>query len=430
MDFVPTEILLQVFEYLDSPAPSETHLHDEPGLELLTTQPGGPRPPLKAVSLVSRSWRSLSLPRLFRHVLWKPNVYSLSAFTLNPIPLLRFLSENDLAHRVITFTLVIDFHDPAAVDHQVAPRIRTADLEWLWDQIFSVIDPLRFTIFSRPTTLAALLSCMLYLNDAWFFDIPYHILSFSRSSRQVKTGSDGPPSGTSTDTRSSMPAISSTSRCLATDSRQVACPLFTIRPWTSLLLNEGSSTKVYRVYEFYLRRPPSILGALLGCEEYPNNVPLIPPSVVDFNYIAIFPLASHFQMLLEHLPRINRLFVQLQARPESGILENGDEMRHIDPNDLWLERDTSYTVLMRELILSDNPRANWRLLRNFESGDFIDSEAWELITQIFERSETKEWTVERPGVFTRLIDDKAVGRSDQEIGHVGAFTNTPNSNVM
>ncbi|KAI1362586.1 hypothetical protein F5Y08DRAFT_271059 [Xylaria arbuscula] len=426
MDLIPTEILLQIFEYLDTPAPSEAYLHDEPSLDLLTNQPGHLRSPLKAASLVSRSWRSILLPRLFSHVLWKPDVYSLSAFTLNPIPLLRFLAENDLAHRVISFTLVVDFHDPAAIDHQVAPQIRTTDLEWLWDQLFSVIDPLRFTICSRPTTLAALLSCMLYLNDAWFFDIPYHILSLSRSSRQGKAKSDRTSSSLSADTRTThaissrqitpsplvTPATSSVSRCHATSSRQPApCPLFTIRPWTSLLLNEGSSTKVYRVYEFYLRRPPSILGALLGCEEFPNNVPLFPDTIVDFSYVAIFPLASHFQILLEHLPRIDRLFVQLQAKPESGILENGDEMRHIDPNDLWLERDTSYTVLMRELILSNNPRDNWRMLRVFESGDFIDSEAWELVTQIFDRRETEEWEVERPGVFIRNVGNELRSQS-------------------
>ncbi|KAJ3567677.1 hypothetical protein NPX13_g6686 [Xylaria arbuscula] len=251
MDLISTEILLQIFEYLDTPAPSEAYLHDEPSLDLLTNQPGHLRSPLKAASLVSRSWRSILLPRLFSHVLWKPEVYSLSAFTLNPIPLLRFLAENDLAHRVISFTLVVDFHDPAAIDHQVAPQIRTTDLEWLWDQLFSVIDPLR----------------------------------------------------------------------------------------------------------------------------------------------------------------IDRLFVQLQAKPESGILENGDEMRHIDPNDLWLERDTSYTVLMRELILSNNPRDNWRMLRVFESGDFIDSEAWELVTQIFDRRETEEWEVERPGVFIRNVDNELRSQS-------------------
>ncbi|RWA07605.1 hypothetical protein EKO27_g7501 [Xylaria grammica] len=444
MDLIPPEILLHIFEYIDRPALSETGLHDQPNLEQLTTRPEC-LCPLKAASLVSRSWRSLVLPRLFRHILWKPRIYSLSAFTLNPIPLLRFLTENNLARSVVTFTLVIDFNDPAAIDFQVAPRIRTADLEWLWDQIFSVIDPLRFTILARPTTLAALLSCMLYLNDAWSFDIPYHILSFARTSRQIGTesGSGTPKDGPSSEAR--RLASSSTSR-----SRMAApCRLFTIRPWTSLLLNEGSSTKVstpntgrlqgrctdslkvYQVYEFYLRRPPSILGALLGCEEYPNDVPLIPPTVVDFSYIAVFPLASHFETLLEHLPRIDRLFVQLTPKSGHSILDNGREMRHIDPSDLWLERDTSYTLLMRELMLSENPRANWGLLRVFESGDVVDREAWDMIVHFLERSETKEWKVERPGVFAKITGDgQSTSWSDEVNGHIGGSTNQSNAHVL
>ncbi|KAI1290597.1 hypothetical protein F5Y03DRAFT_54992 [Xylaria venustula] len=426
MNLVPPEILLQVFEYVGGPAPSEMRLRDQPSLDLLTTKPVNQRSSLKAVALVSRSWRSLALPCLFRHVLWQPDVHSLSAFTLNPIPLLRFLTENRLARGVITFTLVIDFHDATAADYQVAPQIRTADLEWLWDQLFSVVDPLRFTILARPTTLAALLSCMLYLNDAWSFDIPYHIFSLARTSRQTATESDGLSCSTSARPQSTSPAavIVGTSCRLAPpraprSRATVACPLFTVRPWTSLLLNEGSSTKVYRGYEFYLRRPPSILGALLGCEEYPNNVPLIPPTVIDLNYIAIFPLASHFEILVEHLPKVDRLFVQLMPKPGNNVLEDSDEIRHIDPNDLWLEQDTSYTALVRKLTGSANDSINWGSLRVFESGDAAHQKSSEMIF------ETEDWKVERPGFFTRITDDDFSGWSDEINGHIRGSSNAP-----
>ncbi|TGJ80018.1 hypothetical protein E0Z10_g8744 [Xylaria hypoxylon] len=349
MDLIPPEILLHIFEYIGGPAPSETRLHDQPSLDLLTTGPGCSSPPLKAVSLVSRSWRFLVLPCLFRHILWKPSVYSLSAFTLNPIPLLRFLTENRLARSVVTFALVIKFDDPAAIDLEFTPRIRTADLEWLWDQIFSVIDPLRFTILARPTTMAALLSCMLYLNDAWSFDIPYHIFSFARSTRQIRTESGTPSGSTSTDVQSVTPTVSSASRRVPT-----------------------SSTS-----------------------------------------------------------RIDRLFVQLTPKPGNSILDNRDEMRHIDPGDLWLERDTSYTLLMRELMLLANPRTNWSLLQVFESGDVVDTEAWEMIVQFLEHSETKEWKVERPGIFAKITDDgQSTSWVDEVNGHIGEFTNDANSSVL
>ncbi|KAI1183046.1 hypothetical protein F5B17DRAFT_154765 [Nemania serpens] len=449
MDLIPPEILLHIFDYIDGPAPSEMRLHDEPSLDLLTTKPGCSSASLKAVSHVSKWWRSLVLPRLFRHVLWKPNVYSLSAFTLNPIPLLRFLTENHLARSVTTFTVVIDFYDRDASDYVVAPQIRTVDLEWLWDQLFSVIDPLRFTVLARPTTLAALLSRMLYLDDAWSFDIPYHILSLARPNRQFQSRRDergswrsaspslAEPSSSSAGAQSSASASSSVSRRPATSSTSRArtaapCPLFTVRPWTSLLLNEGASTKVYRVYEFFLRRPPSILGALLGCEDFPNDAPLIPPTVVDFNYIAIFPLSSHFEILLEHLPRIDRLFVQLVPKLGNGALEDMDEMRHIDPADLWMERNTSYSFMMRELTSVTNPQSNWSLLQVVETGDATsDREAWELAVEFLEGSGIQSWKSEREGVFVRQLDDgESENWSGEVNGHVGGLANFSDSNLL
>ncbi|KAI3326383.1 hypothetical protein HD806DRAFT_487094 [Xylariaceae sp. AK1471] len=443
MDLIPPEILLHVFRYLDGPAPSEMRLHDQPSLDLLTTKPGYTKP-LKTASLVSRPWRSLVLPSLFRHILWKPNVYSLSAFTLNPIPLLRFIVENRLARSAITFTLVIDFDDPVAKDYQVTPQIRTVDLEWLWDQLFSVIDPLRFTILARPTTLAALLSRMLFLDDAWTFDIPYHILSLARTIRgnTIKAYSGGVEHSMSSEAQlSSSSASPSLGSQLITQARSFAsqhpsavrsraappCPLFTIRPWTSLLLNEGSSTKVYRMYEFFLRRPPSMLGALLGCEEHPNDTPLIPQTVIDFNYIAIFPLSSHFEILLQHLPRLDRLFVQLTPKPRNSILENENEMKYIAPADLWMERNTSYSLLMRQLIFDTSSQTNWAQLRVFESGDAeTDREAWGMAIQFLESSGVKEWKAEREGVLAKHVDDEQFPNwRDQVNGHVGGLANTP-----
>ncbi len=75
-----------------------------------------------------------------------------------------------------------------------------------------------------------------------------------------------------------------------------------MRPWTALLLNEGSSTRVYQTYEFFHKRPPSILGALLGSEEFPNDIPLLPLTIKSLGYVAIFPLSSHFSTLVRFLP--------------------------------------------------------------------------------------------------------------------------------
>ncbi|OTB00984.1 hypothetical protein M426DRAFT_323878 [Hypoxylon sp. CI-4A] len=437
MDRIPPEVLLHIFEFLDSPAPSQVRLREQPSHDMLDIEPRFAKS-LKTASLVCRAWHTLALPTLFRHILWRPNVSSLSAFTLNPIPLLQFLENNGLDRGVATFTMIVDFSDREAEGRRITPEIRSVDLEWLWDQLFSIIDPLRFTIIAPPNTLAAFLSRMLFLDDAWSFSMPYHILSLARPKKDLLRGKSSTVNHIgahlsnfhiSTANRSTPGASQSTTAGppiapLTPRSRKAkACPLFTIRPWTSILLNEGSSTRVYQTYEFFLRRPPSMLGALLGCEEHPNDTPLIPPSIVDFNYIAIFPLSSHFETLLQHLPRIERLFVQLTPGPENKILEDKDEMRHIDPADLWMERNTAYSCLMRELTLGGETAAesgNWANLQIFESGDAADKEAWEMAVEFVQRSGARGWKVEREGVFVKCDDDGNGPGAEQEVdGHIG-----------
>ncbi|KAI0402573.1 hypothetical protein F4802DRAFT_352181 [Xylaria palmicola] len=434
MHLIPPEILLQIFDYLDGPAPSEMRLHDQPSLELLAARPGWSGTPLKATSLVSRSWRCLALPYLFRHVLWRHDP-SGSSYP-HPRPLLRFLTQNCLAHHVVTVTMVVGVcdPDPASSDYRFTPPWLWPDHGWVWDRLFSVIDPLRFTILAQPTNLAVLLSRMLFLDYGWPFDMPYHILSLARTNRQIpaRGGFDNSPESAPSRARVPVPPAASTLPIRATPSTvetrpPVHCPLFTIRPWTSLLLNEGSSAKVYRVYEFFMRRPPSVLGALLGCEEYPNSTSLIPQTIVDFNYIAVFPLSSHITVLVENLPRIRRLFVQLSPKPGSGILENTDEMKYIDPADLWMERDMSYRNLMNHLTFTNDLHINWGLLQVFESGDTADKEVWEMAVQYLDRDGVQDWRAMREGVFVKLLDDgESSAWTDEVNGHVGGFASTSN----
>ncbi|KAI0179422.1 hypothetical protein GGR52DRAFT_305944 [Hypoxylon sp. FL1284] len=452
MDRIPPEILLHISDFLDGAAPSQTRLHDEPRHDMLDDRV---LPKLKTASLVCKAWRILALPSLFRHILWRPKMSSLRAFTLNPISLLRFLDDHKLGRGVTSFTLIVDFEDKEANSKRITPVIRTVDLEWLWDQLFSVIDPLRFTMIAPPSTLAAFMSRMLFLDDAWSFGIPYHILSLARATRDPLRGkssghhlethlsdlhistfeqsaaraSQSSWSAAAAGASTSSPSTSTS--CTVRSRKAPACPLFTARPWTSLLLNEGSSIKVYKTYEFFLRQPPSMLGALLGCEEYPNDTPLLPPTVTDLNYVAIFPLSSHFETLLRHLPPLDRLFVQLTPRPGNGILQDRDETAHVDLADLWLERNTAYSCIVREL--TTDPSAlddaghghdhnrSWTALRVFESGDAADQEAWEMAVKFVER-ESEAWRVEREGVFVkRDADGNTPSPVGSEVdGHAGA----------
>lgn len=364
---LPTEMLAHVFNFLDTPAASELHLHDQPHAHILKN-PDIASQNLKNLSLVNKQWRATVLPLLFRHAVWYLDRFDLmqvEQFRHDPdnIPLLPLVRENDLTPYVNTLTLVVvkntrgrqanggvASYRPGDGGGQYAyspdplgPVTRTGgerdmvfneDSNWLWELIFAVVNPLRFTIIASPRMLASLLARMLFLGDEWSFNQSHHILSLSRASRKpnLYTTQAEPqlqPDNNVGTQHPSFPTSNPTLRlpCCG-PSRRVPCGLFTIRPWTALLLNEGSSTRVYKTYEYFHKRPPSMLGALLGAEEFPNDEPLIPPSIRDLSYVGIFPLSTHFNTLVLNLPRIDRLFVQLV--PRNDILKDKREMEHLD----------------------------------------------------------------------------------------------------
>ncbi|KAK4138987.1 hypothetical protein BT67DRAFT_368358 [Trichocladium antarcticum] len=429
IDALPTELLAHVFGLFDGRAPSESQLHDQPETDMLK------RPDeidLKNISAVSKLWRAIALPMLFRHVVWNLDPYRLRAEPagvadpIDAIPLLAFLRTNDLGRYVCSLTMLVrnrllpslDLRmlgsgpqspgataphlDPDAEPsrgrslHSIASLDATYDQDnnWLWDGLFGVMDPLRLTIIASPQMLASLLSCMLFVGDADVFSKRQmlHILSLSRLSRSAKADPKAPgPSP------SEPPSRRTNSAC--GERRRKPSALFTIRPWTHLVLNEGSSIRVYKNYEFFLRRPPSILGALLGSEEPPNDVVLIPPTITSLSYIAIFPLSPHFSVLVSNLPRIEHLFVQLV--PRNDVLLDPDEMRHVHASDLWMERNTCYGLAAGHTSHPRRPAAyNWRFLRVFESGDAADTEAWELAVEYLQVARTR-WRVERDGLLVK-----------------------------
>ncbi|KAK7947110.1 F-box domain-containing protein [Apiospora aurea] len=425
MDQLPREILAEVLEFLVGPAPTEYRLHDQPSDGLLESEVLD----LKSASQVSHLWRGQALPILFRHVQWRPELSSLDG--LDPVPLLRFLVGNRLQRNVITFTLLVDFADHQIESARVAYQIRPSDLEWLWDQLFAAIDPLRFTIIAPPATLAAFLNRMLFLDDAWSFNIPYHILSLARSHRGPRRDSENmldllsSPFGTS----SSPPgASSSVAGSFKGAVPAPPCPFLTLRPWTSILLNEGSSIRAYQTYEFFLRSPPSMLSALLGTGEYPNNSPLFPRTVVDFNYIAIFPLSSHISHLIHHLPKLDRFFVRFTPRPNNCILEDRQTLKHVDVADLWMERTTAFRHMLGEIVNdpggggggSGSGSENWKTLNVFEIGEMEDAEVRTLAHTYVDRAGSG-WIVTdgvASGAMVRVDEEgKAKGPSGAVVPH-------------
>ena len=503
IDSLPPELISHIFSFLDGPAPSDVRLRDQPSPSMLAS----PYAPLKAVSLVSKRWRAIALPVLFRHVLWAFDRWDLvfsetcgsvsdagavdgAGNPVNPsnptnIPLLTFVRANGLERFVESLTLIVsdrmygqyrlaeastggsrrpgrsalDDLDNEHLEDDMRDLLTNAtaragwtsrwrqrsargeDSNWLWEMLFNAMDPKRFTIIALPRMLASLLSRMLFLGDAWSFRDQWHVLSLDRRApgslekwrparlhtSLVDRRADGDGEGSAgqaampaeQSASSTEPAASSSKQPAGTSdpAKPVKTVLFTIRPWKAVLLNEGSSTRVYKTYEFFLKRPPSILGSLLGCEEAPNDEPLIPPSVRSFSYVAIFPLSSHFNRLVNHLPRLDNLYLQLV--PRNDILDNKEEMSHITAQDLWMERNTCYSLVMRALFGAGvgigwedddddddddeegvEPTNGWAALKVFESGDAADKEAWDMAVEYVRLSGTS-WRVVADGVLVK-----------------------------
>lgn len=84
-------------------------------------------------------------------------------------------------------------------------------------------------------------------------------------------------------------------------------------------------------------------------------------------------MQSHFAALVDHLPRLDRLYVQLV--PRSNIMDDSNKMAQVEHTDLWMERNNCYAHFMRELFGSP-PNGNYKYLQSFESGDAADKDAW------------------------------------------------------
>lgn len=422
---LPAELLAHIFTFIAQHAPSDLRLHDQPNADMLRVSDSHSHH-LKIVSLVNRQWRATVLPLLFRNVIWYLDRLDLmrmeQSMSSYAVPLLTFIRDNNLKPYVKSLTLVIaSAHSGGNGDiglyrrgdgsghygyspEPLSPSLHRSerdiifneDTNWLWRLLFDVVNPLRFTIIASPRMLASLLARMLFLGDEWIFAQTHHILSLSRddfrTSRPEKRHKE-----TATDLRASHADSRSSSSSLKRPiTPRIPCALFTLQPWTSVLLNEGSSTQVYKTYEYFHRRPPSLLGALLGAEAFPNDAALVPTTVQALSYVGIFPLADHVRLLVENLPRIERLFVQLV--PRNDILKDRRQMKGLDMDDLWAERDSAYAHIIARIRSGASQEGNWRYLREFESGDVGEEEAWEVVGQILA---SPEWRLVKEGVFQR-----------------------------
>lgn len=112
-------------------------------------------------------------------------------------------------------------------------------------------------------------------------------------------------------------------------------------------------------------------------------------------------MESHFSNITRQIPRVDRLYVQLV--PRNNILDDAFKMKQVEAEDLWMERNRCYALLMRELF-NTPPEGNYRYLKTFESGDAADKEAWGMAVEYVKRANVG-WKVASEGVFVRDLPE-------------------------
>ncbi|KAM0239809.1 hypothetical protein ACHAPO_002783 [Fusarium lateritium] len=432
MHNLPVELVTHILTFIDPKADLQSRIYQDPA-KLSRPVSSGPNTPLKNASLVCRLWRTSLLKPLFRHVVWsfwrfyKPITQDI----VSEIQVLSFIRRNNLSSTVESFTILVDVPlksgqiqdadnqfwgvlPPAELQPETRPsmywfesvpdnegngdheEIRHEEIRhnedsvqvhwdnnWLWHTIFNVIDPLRITLISPIETLASFLSRSVDLSSNWAFDSTYHVLSLSRPSRSPgsKRGSDLLPS--------QQPGLRD----------RIPCDLFHIRDWHSLLINEGSFAPVYSTYEFFHYSAPTILPAIFSDSD--TSFSVMRENLKSLSYIATFPLSHQISdFLIPHCPPIEHLFVQFM--PKDRDFWESSSLAKVNLSDLWLECDTSYALLVRQL-LQPVPQQGWENLRVFESGDKPAEGVWRMNTYDAQINGVNGWKEESEGVFVKNV---------------------------
>jgi hypothetical protein len=74
-------------------------------------------------------------------------------------------------------------------------------------------------------------------------------------------------------------------------------------------------------------------------------------------------------------------------------------MEQVDQEDLWMQRNSCYALLMNE-IFQREPVRNYRHLEVFESGDAADTDAWRMAVDYVKRT-GNGWKIAGEGKFVR-----------------------------
>ena len=356
------ELCELVLKHLDSPAPSLSKLDCQPPVNVTKDS----NTTLKSLSMVSKNWRQLTAPFLFRHARLRFMVPLMVTLGDDLEEMLEFFQRADVTRKVKSLTLLfgqVACRNPPAV----------ACYGFQWRSVFGVLNPRRLTIVAPSQLLLFLMS----------IPLPAHSYN-NYPAQSYKRILGGDQDWSCSNQLLSLECESTVSR---DDYPRCDAGLLAFRPWTSMLFNESyfdgknPDTKnriqiVQPILEFLLSHPAAFQ----------------PPIVRKFTHV----VQEHLQQRLWplYLPRLERLTIRFcprkTRRASFDLLKRG------------------YRSFLERLTRTNCSIAHCNLLHKIECGDMeVEdgqevSRAWQEVTtelvQIF-----PFWTIEEDGRVLRNI---------------------------
>lgn len=263
-------------------------------------------------------------------------------FTLDVVlsRLLAFLTKTNLASNVETISISADGElDDGAVDYvreEMHCQIATATF---WDVLFRYVDPSQVTLLGPPSTLACLLNCSIRMLDSWAFPgMQYQLVTLRRPSPTRGSSSPQQPKRTTGYHRCESVHL----RLGPNDpARPALASLLYIRPWTALLINEGSYLQAYSTYEYFHKEPPGIVYPLAQGFE-------VPMALESITYHSVFPFHDYLAAAVNLMSTgiIRELHVRLTPDPvQDRDWDAPSKVGKADISDCWGEVEQVYSLL-------------------------------------------------------------------------------------
>lgn len=432
LDFLPEELKTHIISYLNDEPPSTSWYKRTPRLCL----GGSNSTPLKNLSRASKSWRRLTKTALFRCIRinivalredalfafyrpWTTNfrhavevrkhnfrdwlfrragyptdtewIYRhawqdtapqrashwLTALDSTLSDLLVFLTANELCSNVESVSVMaegeLDDNSSDYIRNEVHCLIGSATF---WEVLFRNIEPSQITLVAPPSTLACLLNCSIRMLDSWAFaGMDYELVTLRRTKGPSQVWAK--PKLINDDGCESVHLRASP----ADYARPALASVLYIRPWSHLIINEGSYLAAYSTYEYFHKEPPGIIYPLAQGFE-------VPMSLDTLTYHSIFPFHDYLAAAVNLMSTgiIRNLHVQLAPSATDTNWDDPSLVGKADLTDCWSEIQQVYALLFTGPSANPNHEdghlAAHSNITTFSSGDCrIES-----IAQFLERS--------------------------------------------